>query len=68
MRVDLRLQLLQLRALAMNLLFVHFLDQRIQSADHSIELPIQVTEFKGRLVGDRNVHIASLHAAESGYK
>lgn len=64
MRVDLRLQLLQLGLLRTDLLLVYFMDKHLNPIDHVVELPVQITEFVSIPMSDADAEIAFLHFSE----
>ena len=65
MRIDLRLKLLQLRALRHKLLPISLVDQRAKIRDHLIKSAVQIAEFVLGRVRDRLLQIAVLDAADA---
>ncbi|MNC51061.1 hypothetical protein D3C75_1003380 [compost metagenome] len=65
MRVNLGLELLQLRLLGQDLLLVHLIDERIQLFHHAVEPGVNILEFVILLVADNNAEIAVFDFAES---
>ena len=63
-RIDLRLQLLEFGPLGEDLLAVDLVDQDPEILDHPEEVVLQIAQFIGSSVGDRDVEVAALDPAE----